>query len=81
MKRIQNFINGEYCDPQAGNYIDNVEPATGEVYCQIPDSTEADVAMAVEAAEKAFPVWSGMSGEERGAILMRISLGIEKRMD
>lgn len=81
MKRIQNFINGEYCDPQAGNYIDNVEPATGEVYCLIPDSTEADVAIAVETAEKAFPVWSSMTGEERGAILMRVSLGIEKRMD
>jgi aminomuconate-semialdehyde/2-hydroxymuconate-6-semialdehyde dehydrogenase len=51
------------------------------VYCQIPDSTEEDIALAVASAEKAFPIWSTMSGEERGAILMRISLGIEKRMD
>ena len=81
MKRLQNFINGEYVDPQSGNYIDNVEPATGQVYSLIPDSAEADVNAAVEAAEAAFPVWSNMSGEERGAIMMRISLGIEKRMD
>ena len=81
MKRIQNFINGSYCDPAKGNYIDNYEPATGLVYCQIPDSTEEDIAQAVASAEKAFPIWSTMSGEERGAILMRISLGIEKRMD
>jgi len=81
MNRIQNFINGSYCDPAKGNYIDNYEPATGLVYCQIPDSTEEDIALAVASAEKAFPVWSTMSGEERGAILMRISLGIEKRMD
>jgi aminomuconate-semialdehyde/2-hydroxymuconate-6-semialdehyde dehydrogenase len=81
MNRIQNFINGSYCDPAKGNYIDNYEPATGLVYCQIPDSTEEDIAQAVASAEKAFPVWSTMSGEERGAILMRISLGIEKRMD
>ena len=81
MNRIQNFINGSYCDPAKGNYIDNYEPATGLVYCQIPDSTEEDIALAVASAEKAFPIWSTMSSEERGAILMRISLGIEKRMD
>uniref|UniRef100_UPI00404A07EB aldehyde dehydrogenase n=1 Tax=Fluviicola sp. TaxID=1917219 RepID=UPI00404A07EB len=81
MKRIQNFINGSYCAPAKENYIDNYEPATGLVYCQIPDSTEEDIAQAVASAEKAFPIWSTMSGEERGAILMRISLGIEQRMD
>lgn len=81
MNRIQNFINGSYCEPAKGNYIENYEPATGMVYCQIPDSTEEDIAQAVACAEKAFPIWSTMSAEERGAILMRISLGIEKRMD
>jgi aminomuconate-semialdehyde/2-hydroxymuconate-6-semialdehyde dehydrogenase len=81
MKRIQNFINGSYCAPVKENYIDNYEPATGLVYCQIPDSTEEDIAQAVASAEKAFPIWSTMSSEERGAILMRISLGIAQRMD
>lgn len=81
MERIQNFINGEFSDPKKGQYIDNYEPATGQVYCLIPNSTEEDVEAAVKAAEKAFPIWSAMSGEERGAIMMRISQGIEKRMD
>jgi aminomuconate-semialdehyde/2-hydroxymuconate-6-semialdehyde dehydrogenase len=64
-----------------GQYIDNYEPATGKVYGEIPNSTEEDVELAVQAAEKAFPIWSNMTNEERGAIMMRISLGIEKRMD
>lgn len=81
MKQILNFINGEFIAPVLGQYIDNYEPATGKVYGTIPNSTEEDIQMAVDAAEKAFPVWSGMSVEERGAIMMRISLGIEKRMD
>ena len=81
MERIQNFINGVFAEPTKGQYIDNYEPATGQVYCQIPNSTEEDIEAAVIAAEKAFPIWSAMSGEERGAILMRISQGIEKRMD
>ena len=81
MIRLQNFINGEMLAPVKGQYIDNYEPATGKVYGEIPDSTQEDVELAVAAAEKAFPIWSNMTNEERGAIMMRISLGIEKRMD
>lgn len=81
MERIQNFINGVFAEPTKGQYIDNYEPATGQVYCQIPNSTEEDIEAAVIAAENAFPIWSAMSGEERGAIMMRISQGIEKRMN
>lgn len=81
MIRIQNLINGELVAPVKGQYIDNYEPATGKVYGEIPNSTEEDVELAVAAAEKAFPVWSNMTNEERGAVMMRISLGIEKRMD
>lgn len=81
MIRIQNFINGELVAPVKGQYIDNYEPATGKVFGEIPNSTEEDVELAVIAAENAFPIWSNMTNEERGAIMMRISLGIEKRMD
>jgi len=81
MEKLQNFINGNYCAPLSGEYIDNYEPATGKVYSLIPNSDERDVELAVEAAEAAFPLWSGMSAEERSAILIRLSEGIEKRMD
>jgi len=81
MEKLQNFINGEYCSPIDNNYIDNYEPATGKVYSLIPNSNEKDVEQAVIASEKAFPIWSGMSNEERGAILLRLSKGIEARMD
>lgn len=81
MEKLQNFINGEFCAPLKGAYIDNYEPATGQVYCQIPNSTAEDVEMAVKAAESAFPLWSGMSIDERSKILVRLSAGIEARMD
>ncbi|MEJ6776388.1 MAG: aldehyde dehydrogenase [Crocinitomicaceae bacterium] len=81
MEKLQNFINGEYCDPTKGKYIDNYEPATGKVYSLIPNSDEEDVRLAVEAAEKAFPIWSKMSIEERSKILVKLSEGIEARMD
>ena len=81
MEKLQNFINGNYCEPIEGHYIDNFEPASGKVYCLIPNSTEKDVELAVEAAEKAFPLWSGMSIDERSKILVKLSEGIEARMD
>lgn len=81
MEKLRNFINGEYCEPIGSEYIDNYEPATGKVYSLIPNSDERDVQKAVEAAEKAFPIWSSMSVEERSAIMVKISEGIEKRME
>ncbi len=81
MEKIQNYINGQYIVPNQGNYIDNYEPATGKVYSLIPDSDESDVQMAVVAAEKAFPIWSKMSIDERSAILIKVSEGIQNRMD
>jgi aminomuconate-semialdehyde/2-hydroxymuconate-6-semialdehyde dehydrogenase len=81
MEKLRNFINGEYCAPANEQYIENFEPSTGKVYCLIPNSDSVDVENAVIAAEKAFPVWSSMSAEERSAILVRLSEGIEKRMD
>ncbi|MEY4659450.1 MAG: hypothetical protein RJB36_1216 [Bacteroidota bacterium] len=81
MEKLQNFINGTYVPPKNGQYIDNYEPATGQVYALIPDSDEADVLEAVDAAEKAFPIWSNMSIEDRSKILVRLSEGIERHMD
>jgi aminomuconate-semialdehyde/2-hydroxymuconate-6-semialdehyde dehydrogenase len=78
MEKLQNFINGTYVPPKNGQYIDNYEPATGQVYALIPDSDEEDVLEAVSAAEKAFPIWSSMSIEERSKILVRLSEGIER---
>jgi aminomuconate-semialdehyde/2-hydroxymuconate-6-semialdehyde dehydrogenase len=81
MKKIQNFINGAYVEPTGKTYFDNIEPATGKVFCLIPDSDESDVDAAVLAAEKAFPIWSNMNARERSSILIKLSEGIERRMD
>ncbi|MCU0383304.1 MAG: aldehyde dehydrogenase, partial [Cyclobacteriaceae bacterium] len=54
-------------------WLDNVEPATGHVYSQLPDSDASDVQHAVTAAENAFETWSKMPFEKRSAILLRIA--------
>lgn len=81
MQLIQNYVNGKIVEPQSDAYLDNFEPATGEVYSQIADSDERDVDLAVEAAKAAFPTWSATSAEERFAILMRLCGLIERDLE
>jgi aminomuconate-semialdehyde/2-hydroxymuconate-6-semialdehyde dehydrogenase len=81
MQKLQNYINGELIAPKAQQYLDNYEPATGEVYSLIPDSDSEDVQLALDAAKAAFPTWSNTPLEERMLIMMRIADGIERRMD
>lgn len=81
MLRIQNFINGKLIDPVSNKWLDNINPALGEVYGQIPNSQEEDVHQAVIAANKAFAKWSNTSIENRSECLLRIANGIEKRLE
>ena len=81
MKKIQNYINGELIAPVSGEYFDNVNPATGEVYSVIPDSDSSDVELAVAAAKAAFESWSTMKKDLRSGILIRISEMINERLE
>ena len=73
MQKLQNYIGGELKDPLDGKYLDNYNPATGEVYSNIPDSGEKDVQLAVEAAQKAAREWGDMPVSRRSDILMKVA--------
>ena len=81
MLQILNYLNGGLTPPLAGRYLDNIEPATGQVYGQIPDSGPEDVAAAVTAAEAALPAWRALPAEDRGRILVKIADLIDANLD
>ena len=81
MKKIKNYIGGKLVEPVSGKYMDNIEPATGEVYSHIPDSDEKDVQLAVDAAEKARYEWATMPIEKRSAVLMKVADLIDENLD
>lgn len=81
MQKIANYINGAMVAPKAGAYIDNYEPATGQVYSQCPDSDDADVQAAVDAAKAAFEGWAAMPTSERSKILLRLAQLMEDNLD
>jgi aminomuconate-semialdehyde/2-hydroxymuconate-6-semialdehyde dehydrogenase len=79
--QIRNFIDGQFVDPIAGKYLDNIEPATGKPYSQVADGDGRDVDLAVAAAEKAFVDWSQKPAQERSKILLRIADLIERDLE
>ncbi len=81
MKQIENYIGGALVQPASGDYLDNFDPSTGQLYSRIADSDDRDVYLAVEAAKDAFPAWSNTSTESRHDILMRLSGLIERDLE
>jgi aminomuconate-semialdehyde/2-hydroxymuconate-6-semialdehyde dehydrogenase len=81
MKKILNYINGDYCEPQSGEWLDNYNPSNGEVYSQIANSNVLDIASAYEAAKVAFPSWSNTTIDERSRIMLKIASLIEENLD
>ncbi|MGZ8550308.1 MAG: aldehyde dehydrogenase [Chitinophagaceae bacterium] len=78
---IQNYIDGGFYPPVSGNYIDNINPATGKLIGQIPDSNEKDITEAVAAAKKAFPLWSVTPVEKRFQLLNKIAELIDANIE
>lgn len=81
MEKLSNYINGELIAPVSAAYLDNYEPATGNVYSQIPDSDERDVQVAYDAAQQAFESWSKTPLEERMMMMMKIAEGIQNHFE
>jgi aminomuconate-semialdehyde/2-hydroxymuconate-6-semialdehyde dehydrogenase len=79
--QIKNYINGEFLEPLSGQYLENINPATGEMIGSIPNSNASDVNLAVQAASDAFPLWSNTSTEKRFLILNKIAELIDAHLD
>ena len=70
---VLNLINGVLQPALGGEWLDNVEPATGAVYGRIARSGADDVEAAVAAARAAFPEWRAWSPADRRAVLHRLA--------
>ncbi|HLP49794.1 MAG TPA: aldehyde dehydrogenase family protein, partial [Chitinophagales bacterium] len=81
MEQLSNYINGVLTAPVSGKYLDNHEPATGQVWSHIPDSDERDVQLAYEAAQQAVESWSKTALEERMMVMMKIAEGIQQHFE
>ncbi len=81
MKRVLNFIDGQFRPPCSGRYLPNVNPATGGVIGESAESGPEDVDAAVVAAARAFESWHRTPAEERSRLLIRVADLIEENFD
>lgn len=73
MIEILNWIGGEAVPAKSLKWLDAYEPATGQVYSQLPDSDEHDVELAVQAARRAQPAWAALPAEARARVLRTLA--------
>ncbi|MCP6680689.1 methylmalonate-semialdehyde dehydrogenase [Bacillus nakamurai] len=69
IRKLKNYINGEWVESNTDQYEDVVNPATKEVMCRVPVSTQEDVDYAVRSAAEAFKTWSKTAVPRRARIL------------
>ncbi len=83
MSPIQNklFIGGKFIDAKDGATIDVLNPHDNALITKVAEAKAADVDAAVAAAERAFPLWSGMPAAERGKLLLKLADRIEAEAD
>ena len=80
MRTLNNFIDGQWREPSGATYLPDINPAdTKEVVAESPSSTAAEAAMAVEAAERAYPDWRATPAPKRGQLLYRVQRRMEAR--
>ncbi|NVS33683.1 CoA-acylating methylmalonate-semialdehyde dehydrogenase, partial [Listeria monocytogenes] len=69
VRKLKNYINGEWVESKTDKYEDVINPATGEVLCQVPISTRAELDQAAVVAEQAFEKWSQVAVPRRARVL------------
>ncbi|MEH6562557.1 MAG: aldehyde dehydrogenase family protein, partial [Marinobacter sp.] len=65
------YINGEWVQAQSGKVFSVSNPANGESLAVVPDMGAQDTALAIEAAEAAWPEWRARTAKDRGNVLRR----------
>src|SRR5271168_1488739 len=81
LTKVPNFVNGQWVESTAVEWIDVNNPATGECIAKAPLSGATEVNAAVEAAAAAYPEWRRTPPEDRIQPLFRLKQLLEDHID
>lgn len=75
MRTYQLYIDGEWRDPHAKQWIDTANPYSGDVWARIPRADGTDAEAAVAAAHRAFQTgpWPALNATQRGHLLRKFA--------
>ncbi|MBN3754342.1 aldehyde dehydrogenase family protein [Paraburkholderia sp. Tr-20389] len=74
------FIDGKWIEGKSGSQP-NIDPGTEETVGVVTLADSEQVQAALDAAYRAFPTWSAMTGQARGAILKKASALLADRIE
>ncbi|HSK50616.1 MAG TPA: aminobutyraldehyde dehydrogenase [Solirubrobacterales bacterium] len=78
---LRGTIDGRPWDPEEGERIDVVNPATEEVLASVPEAGEAGVAEAVASSARAFDGWRRTVPKDRATALFALAAAIEEHAE
>jgi malonate-semialdehyde dehydrogenase (acetylating) / methylmalonate-semialdehyde dehydrogenase len=81
VKQIGHHIGGQAREGQSGRATEVFNPATGEVSARVALASEAEVAAAVGAAQKASRPWAETSPLRRARVMFRLKELLERDLD
>src|SRR5690349_16529566 len=73
------LIGGRWVESASGKSFPTLNPATGEVICQVAEGDKADIDLAVKAARRAFETgaWRKMNPADRARLMYKLADAIE----
>lgn len=78
---VKLLIGAESCEAVQGTRFEVRSPATGEVVGSVAKADSADIALAVQAAQKAFTDWSKKTPYEREKIMRQATAQVRLQAD
>lgn len=81
MQELTHYIGGEHVKGTSGRFADVFNPATGEVQARVPLASAAELAHAVEVAQKAQPAWAATNPQRRARVMMKFVGLLNDNMD
>jgi acyl-CoA reductase-like NAD-dependent aldehyde dehydrogenase len=73
------LIGGERVESKSGQWLESINPADETALGRVPMGSAADMADAVDAAEKAQPAWAALSMSQRAEYIHKLGDAILKR--
>ncbi len=81
MREVHHFIDGKTVSGQSGRFGDIFDPNTGAVQGRVALASAAEVALAIDAAQAAFPGWAATNPQRRARVLFEFKRLVEAHID
>jgi malonate-semialdehyde dehydrogenase (acetylating)/methylmalonate-semialdehyde dehydrogenase len=80
-RTLRNHVGGEWIEASASEWLEDRDPATGELLARVPLSTSEDVDRAVAAARRAQPEWGRTAPQRRARVVFALREALWEHRD